>query len=272
MRALPPVPRPRPAPLTALREACERAGLHEEILDQVTRDRVPRSAWPSKISLSGGDGRLATMLRLFPCEEEVSAAAATAAFGAQGMRELTAGGLLEASSTGVRSWFRMDPFGDLFIVADRPSRVHPDAAVVPGVTPVGRMLEALTVRMPAAVTLDLGTGSGLQALRAACAAVAVNVNPRALELAGLNIALNDVTSIELVLGSWLEPVRGQRFDHIVANLQFVLAPEPSFLFSDGSLAQTLDLLRELPSALALGGVAQILQSGLMRAAWLRRRS
>ncbi len=78
--------------------------------------------------------------------------------------------------------------------------------------------------------LDLGTGSGVLGLRGAshCDRVtAVDINPRALMFAGFNAHLNFVDNIELLEGSWFEPVAGRRFDLIVSNPPYVVSPVTS---------------------------------------------
>src|SRR5690625_1938337 len=77
--------------------------------------------------------------------------------------------------------------------------------------------------------LDLGNGSGIQALHLArhCQhVVGTDISARALEYARLNLALNDVDPqrIELRRVSMLEPVAGEQFDLIVSNPPFVISP------------------------------------------------
>ncbi|WP_114853556.1 methyltransferase [Brachybacterium sp. YJGR34] len=117
--------------------------------------------------------------------------------------------------------------------------------------------------------LDLGCGSGIQALHAARHAehvVATDLSERALAFAALNAALNDV-EIELRRGSLLEPVAGERFDLIVSNPPFVITPRGAeddgtrWTYRDGGRAgDTLlaELLRTLPGHLAPGGRAVLL--------------
>ncbi len=73
--------------------------------------------------------------------------------------------------------------------------------------------------------LDLGTGCGVQAIRAADHAdevTATDINPRCLTLAAASAALNEI-DIDLLEGSWFEPVAGRTFDRIVANPPFVVS-------------------------------------------------
>jgi SAM-dependent methyltransferase len=90
------------------------------------------------------------------------------------------------------------------------------------------------VRPQVGSVLDLGVGSGIQALLAARHArrvVATDLNPRAVEIAAFNAALNGV-EVDCVEGDLFEPVRGRRFDLVVSNPPFVISPDASFLFRD----------------------------------------
>jgi ribosomal protein L11 methyltransferase len=71
--------------------------------------------------------------------------------------------------------------------------------------------------------LDIGTGTGILAIAAAklhpdAQVVAVDIDPIAIEVAGENVAQNNVAEkIELLLGA-INRLRGRRFDLVVANL------------------------------------------------------
>jgi len=95
--------------------------------------------------------------------------------------------------------------------------------------------DQLTIRMPVAAALDLGCGSGVQALLAAVHAdhvLAVDVNPRACAFTRRNAVLNGCGNVEVREGSWFEPVGGERFDLIVANIPFVISTERRWLHRD----------------------------------------
>ncbi len=65
--------------------------------------------------------------------------------------------------------------------------------VVLGVGGASTTLAGITVRTPVATALDLGTGSGIQALHAsrhATRVTATDVNPRALHITALTLALS----------------------------------------------------------------------------------
>ena len=109
---------------------------------------------------------------------------------------------------------------------------------MPGVHRPSVALAHLTVRGSVERALDLCTGNGIQAILLAAHAenvVATDVNARALAYAGFNAALNGVDNVETRLGSFFEPVEGERFDLVVANPPYVVSPESAYLFRDGGM-------------------------------------
>lgn len=111
----------------------------------------------------------------------------------------------------------LEPHDGLIFAGDLP-RGRRDQ--VGGVSRAGITLSHLTVRNGAVSTLDLGTGCGLQALLSAghsSQVTATDVNRRALRFAAFNAALNGIANVEFRQGTWCEPVRGRKFDLIVAN-------------------------------------------------------
>ena len=120
---------------------------------------------------------------------------------------------------------------------------------------------------PVDSVLDLGTGSGVQALGQAPVAervVATDVHGRALDLAQATLAANGVDNVELRHGSWFEAVAGEHFDRIVANPPFVVGlPEVGHVYRDSGM--DLDgasefVVKHAPEHLAEGGRAFILAS------------
>jgi methylase of polypeptide subunit release factors len=93
------------------------------------------------------------------------------------------------------------------------------------------------VRPDVRSALDIGTGSGIQALLAArhsSRVTATDINPRAIAFARFNALLNDMSAIECLQGSLTEPVEDERFDLIVCNPPYVVSPERTHLFRDGT--------------------------------------
>ncbi len=152
-----------------------------------------------------------------------------------------------------------------------------DEAAVGGALPTGHVLgvggasltlAGLQLSTPAERVLDLGTGCGIQALRARRAApqvVATDVSERALRFTELNAALNGLDGIETRHGSLFEPVAGERFDRVVSNPPFVITPRvagvPEYEYRDAGFAGD-DLVAAFVSGvgdvLTSGGTAQLL--------------
>jgi SAM-dependent methyltransferase len=220
-----------------------------------------------------GRSRLEALIRLFLIGQTVEPAEAKASLGAAGLRELDGAGLLERTGAGIRATVRLVPHGDIVVACDRAYYADPDtqgAAVVSGVTSPAILLADLTVRKQVRSALDLGTGGGIQALLLArhCErVVAVDVNPRALEFARMNAGLNGIENIDLRLGSWFEPVAGERFDIVTANPPYVMSPDSTFLYRDsGMKADSLcrQIVREIPDHLEEGGFGHVLISWALR--------
>ena len=169
-------------------------------------------------------------------------------------------GLLELDGETASARVRLTPFAGLLIAHD-PDGSSSDC--VTGVNAASRTLATLTVRRPVARALEIGTGSGVQALLAARHAqtvVATDVNARALEYAALGSRLNGLP-LDLRAGSLFEPVEGERFDLIVANPPFVISPDREFVFRDSGLpgdAICREVVRGAAAHLRPGGFATVL--------------
>jgi release factor glutamine methyltransferase len=92
--------------------------------------------------------------------------------------------------------------------------------------------QARTSAGPARSILDLGTGSGAIALaiaseRPRAQITGIDVSPSALEVAIQNARDLGLSNIDWRLGSWFDPVPGERFDLIVANPPYVAAADPA---------------------------------------------
>lgn len=162
---------------------------------------------------------------------------------------------------------RVLPVGELLLAADGFSRGDDDPPdYVAAYTPTSRLLDSLTPRRRVGRALDVGTGGGVQALRAAAHArevVATDVNPRALAFARLNAALNDVDNVDFREGSLFEPVEGEEFDLVLCNAPFVVSPEDRWAYRDsGEPADELSerVVRGAVERLADGGHAAVLVS------------
>ncbi|KRA25178.1 SAM-dependent methyltransferase [Microbacterium sp. Root61] len=221
----------------------------------------------------------AVLARLFVLGIPQSAAAVAAALPRTGVAGLQALGVAQAEGDDIRplALIRPQSFaddlgdGEWWIASDL------DEAAVGGPLPEDHVLgvggasltlAALQLPTPAATALDLGTGCGIQALRArrsTAHVVATDISQRALHLTRLNALLNGVDGIEVRFGSMFEPVVGERFDRIVSNPPFVITPRaegvPAYEYRDGGMVG--DGLVEafthgVGEHLSTGGVAQYL--------------
>lgn len=97
--------------------------------------------------------------------------------------------------------------------------------------------------------LDLGTGSGVIALSVALhrpriTVTAVDLSENALAVARLNAVRLGAGNVEMVAGSWFEPLAGRRFDCIVSNPPYIASGDPHLDQGD---------LRFEPSGALVGG-------------------
>jgi len=176
----------------------------------------------------------ATLIRLFFLETDEPRHDVVRALSAHTYAGCCTARLLRARGDRLEATLRIDPIRDQHFLSDRRFRTPvPGALRVGGRDPIyppsaDSLLLRDAVVVPAGATLlDLCTGSGVQALQQADAAsrlVAVDVNPRAVALARANAALNGIEHLEPRLGDLYAPVRGERFDVIIANPPFVTSP------------------------------------------------
>ncbi|MGW9201461.1 DUF7059 domain-containing protein [[Kitasatospora] papulosa] len=234
---------------------------------------LARSETVPALRATRGDSPLDTLVRLFLLQRSVPAAAAAAALP---LEECVADGWVVHEGDLVRATVDVRPYGgpegqDWFIVSDLGCAVggaggigsHEEGVVV-GVGGASTPLAGITVRKPVTSALDLGTGSGIQALHAASHAgrvTATDVNPRALEFTRLTLALSGAAPADLREGSLFDPVGAETFDLIVSNPPFVISPGARLTYRDGGMGGD-DLCRTLVQQagehLAEGGYAQFL--------------
>lgn len=153
-----------------------------------------------------------------------------------------------------------------------------DEGALGGALPVGHVLgvggasmtlAGLQLPAPVGRVLDIGTGCGIQTLRAlrhADRVVATDVSERALRFTRLNALLAGVDdAVEVRLGSLFDPVVGEQFDRVVSNPPFVITPRvagvPAYEYRDGGMAGddlVAAVVMGVGEVLAPGGVAQLL--------------
>jgi SAM-dependent methyltransferase len=208
---------------------------------------------------------ISALVKLFLLDVPVPRAAAEAAIGVERAARL---GLVEVDGNEVRGLVDLVPREELLVASDRfrDDRLPERPDHVYGPTPPTRALASLTVRRPVSRALDLGTGSGIQAILAAAHAervVGTDVNPRALRFARFNAAANGVSNLDLREGDLFEPVEGERFDLVVCNPPYLVAPSEGYAFRDSGVRGDrfcAELVRRVPEFLTDGGLAHVLVS------------
>ncbi|MEV4002629.1 class I SAM-dependent methyltransferase [Actinomadura sp. NPDC049753] len=251
------------------------AGVRES-LGPVAGGALARDEIVPALRATAGGSPVEALTRLFWLQVPVPEAAVAA-------DDLVAAGLAEVSGGQVRALLRVEPLeaveGDGhagYAVSDlkvRPGdgRVPADDHVV-GTGGASGSLARLVVHRPVDNVLDLGTGCGVQAVHVAgrspgARVTATDVNPRALELAAMSFVLSGVEGAELLRGSLLEPVEGRRFDLIVSNPPFVVAPpgDRRFTYRESGMAGD-DFCRRLVESASRylndGGYCQLLANWL----------
>jgi methylase of polypeptide subunit release factors len=246
-----------------LKRKLENAGLDEASIAAMFGSAPnPESAALHVRRVAAADPR-AVLVQLFVLGEAVRADAlevdATA---------LEAAGLVARDGDLVRAASRLTPHAGLLLAHDGKDNEH-DPDHVGGMNSAAGTMATLTIRRPVDRALDLGTGSGLQALLAARHAqsvVATDVNRRALRYAALNARLNGV-ELDLREGSWFEPVGDEEFDLIVANPPYVISPDTQYVFRDSGLdgdTVSRDVVRGAAAHLREGGHATIMCNWICR--------
>jgi len=215
---------------------------------------------------------LALAIELFLLQGAIPAAELDGLLSAPSRDVLLRAGVVAIDPAGLaRANASLFPAGDRLIFSDHAwhKLPHPGYRTVPPdqVMFVGndsRWLARATVRRPVRASLDLCTGSGIQALLAADhseRAVAVDINPRAARCARFNAQVSEAGNVEVIVGDLFEPLAtAGAFDLITANPPFVPSPADEFRFRDGGRSGEdvqQRIVAGLPRYLAQGGIAQM---------------
>jgi len=234
-------PRPDLESATALGAALRRIGYSEtRVLDMLGdevyshgRDELPLDE--RRVAAT----RLGTVVRALFLQLPTPRADVAGALGERAVRALESIGFV-AEGEPYRLRARILPVGDLLVASDdypQDEREDPPDYVA-AYTLTSRVCDCLTPRVRGIRALDVGTGSGVQALMAARHAAhvtATDINPRAIAFTNLNAALNGFRNIEARLSSLFDSVAGERFDLITCNPPYVVSPENRWAYRDSGL-------------------------------------
>ncbi len=186
-------------------------------------------------------------------------------FTPEDLQTWTDAGLLARAEERVLPLVQITPYRKLFVVSDREwtAEALPRPDAVSGLTSSSRRMADFTIRCGSDCTLDLGTGTGVQAMLAAKHSkqvVATDINPRALEFARFNAALNGIDNIEFIEGDMFAAVEGRTFDLILSNMAISVSPASGCAYVDNPMDGDESLkhfIQTAPSYLNEGGYAQI---------------
>ena len=245
---------------------------NEESVEELLGDDGP-AAGPSDVPVFDRrlpDTPLGNALRLLLLQLPISREAALDAFYEDGLDALLTIGIARADGDTILPRGRVVPAEGLLLSFDGFTQGEDDPpGWVASYTPTASWLAALTPRRHVRRALDIGTGSGAQALiatRHADEVIATDVNQRALHFTAISAAMNGIDNLEVRLGSLFEPVEGEMFDLITCNAPYVVSPEDRWQYRDaaGFEADQLShtLVREVPRHLAPDGHASMLVSWL----------
>lgn len=230
---------------------------------------VARNDFRAALRATEDRDRLATLIRLFVCGQTEPESTVAAALAPLPLAEALAGGLVERHGDGLRQGLDLEPYGDVWwVLSDVPAGTRPGQPLaadhVLGIGGASTTMMGAAIRRPVDAALDLGTGSGVQALHLATHArsvTATDVSVRSLRFAATTAALNG-QHWELLEGDLVAPVAGRRFDLVVSNPPFVVGPgitthsyRDSGRVGDGIGAE---LAAAAPGLLAEGGTMQYL--------------
>lgn len=217
-----------------------RAGYTEAQMKQFGLTKVPwrkssaQSLLPYKIP---GNPALNLLVRLFWFGETAPFKEISSTFSPQIAEDFLQCNLLDCVSDVCVPQCMLTHFGELLLACDSVRRAQDGAMAdhVLGANTPTKILANSLISRPAAEVLDLGTGCGSLALVAsqfARTVTATDINPRALEFARFNAALNGIANIQTCVGDRFGAVAGQKFDLVACNPPFFLKPASRMLFTD----------------------------------------
>jgi methylase of polypeptide subunit release factors len=259
-----------PADFKRLKNAFETAGFTDAgVLEALQIDETPSLRdrdLPLLLHRTRRGTPLDTLIRLFLIETACELEAVRTAIKPLSLDVLASAGLVQIEEDSVRAAVKILPFKGFWLAFDSTKRLQTPARhdYVMGIGKSTLTLANLTVRRHARSVLDLGTGCGTQALLTAAHSekvLAVDRNPRAVQMASFNARLNGLDQVECLEGDLFAPAEGRTFDLVVANPPFVVSPEKRYIYRDSGMPADevcRKIVREVPDFLNEGGYCQIL--------------
>jgi predicted RNA methylase len=221
----------------------------------------PRSWIPLLPDASAEATPLNTFLRLFHMKRFVRAEDAAEALRPLTLEQAVAAHYLKRDGDQVSATVVIEPFCGLLVARPRDAD---DENKLMSVSLTTMEVAQFAIRRHSRKTLDLGTGTGVQAMLAAKHSdevYAVDINPRAVATAAFNCRWNGCDNVTCLEGSLFAPVAGHRFDLIVCNPPFVISPGVRHRYRDSGVAGdqfALDVARQAASFLNEGGCFQMM--------------
>jgi hypothetical protein len=208
---------------------------------------------------------LDTLIRLFFLGMPVALDAARRALHPMSVEDWSRAGLLVVRDAQVAPLVKLAPYRGLLLASDLRARLASSGSddFVLGASKSSTLLDHVSLKRRVGRTLDLGTGCGVLALLASARSErvwATDKNPRAVAFAEFNAQLNGIANVECSAGDLFDPVASRRFDLVLSNPPYVIAPQARYLFSDSGVRGDefcRRLVRRAPSFLEDGGYCQM---------------
>ncbi len=207
---------------------------------------------------------LSLLVRLFLLGVKVKETLLKEIFASEEIKELTRMDILKISHENeITSQIKIFPFNKYIFICDFNKPDHVEEPVYsPGIE--STILTEAMIKQSCNTVLDLGTGTGILAILASeysKRVVGVDVNPRAVYFAKLNLFLNGIDNVEFRLGSLYDSVNSESFDQITASLPFEICSSTAKVYRDGGEYGDKilkDLLSGIKKHLSKNGYCQII--------------
>lgn len=210
------------------------------------------------------------LIKLFLLAQPVNADDLLEMFNEEQLQLLHTTGLLDRTEGSYKSTAAIFPCLDGFFATDHMFTSHVSANTVYPLGLDSYLLSRALLNPQVENTLDMCTGCGLHAILAAKYSkqvTGVDKNPRAVNFAQFNALLNQVENVRFLAGDLYEPLKGEKFDWIIANPPFVPSPDTTLYFRHGSPSGegiSKRVIAGIPDFLRDNGYAQLVSSLVFR--------